>query len=522
MKTSSRAFPYKSSAETFLARTRSSSDSTLPEFKVQPDVSKQPTNDLMRNKTNLLAFALLQLWTPKKQNETENFIPCYELEDYTDILKLREHHLTDSVYAFHQFSWVKINNYFSHGLAQNLGALTLLNLLMSSKCSSSSLGIAISPVTSDYLFTQKFCSFWLDYFNSDSQFDLFSQRSFDQQLNGFIQLEHKTWWNNVLRNKNGSSMSVKPIFLNEIFETALRIYLTPTYFLEEIASKILDKDHTKNNFKLYFFNKIERFKQNFDSLLSPEEQQNWHDYIHKNGSLCLHSYLRALPQFRIEGDITFQYACPKISSLMYIHAMRLKIPNLMPYLSSFAFEKYLLGDVVVCFIYCIEEIKREWEIIGMLPEHDAWRLLEKLVMILEDNRDNYEITMNFSKDTESFLHYFVMKCILLQKNNIAGFLLQEFKTLINLPILPSLYLMEEEHVWLNHSPAQIAQQVGNYSITDFLAEQNINAKDRPMSPSFFRQRERSVSDDSLKSGGLDLNSSLDPCDSHHLGRNLFN
>lgn len=481
----------KSTAETFKARTGSAIRSTLADFKFTPLSVK---SDMVRDKANLFAHALIQLWTSKKSNEETNFIACYELSLSKTIPQLSECNLPPTVDDFHLISATLINQYyFSRGVAQNLGTLTLLNLLMGSSLSSSSLGLAMSPATGHYFFTQKFSPFWLDYFTSDRECDLFSSPNFNQKLDGFIEPKHALWWDVALKNKTGSRISTRELFLNEMYETALRIYLTPDLLLDEIIHKIFgqDTDQTQHNFKVYFFNKINRFKQQFLSFFSTDEIKSWHDFIDQKSTPFFYAFSEDLHQIKIAGKLTFRHISPQTASLIHINAMSLKIPRIMPHYLARVVENYSYNEAASCLSYSMIEVRRDWSVISMQFHADAWLLLNKLTSILENKRDDYDSQIKFDNQTLAFLPSFLAKSIQFHENNIACFFISE---------------IELNGTELNDALLAVAHKFNNRFMISFL--NNLNARalvtetEVPSSPSFFRQRERSISDEKLSHTSL--------------------
>ena len=492
--------PYKGAAATFLARQGSVPLETLSEFKSQPKQSPSA----FHQQTNLFASMLLRLWTPKKEEEDRNFIPHYQPCPIEGFRRLTELDLPPSSAPFHHYSPMLIQHYFLVKDARNLGALSFLNALMCGSFQSRSLGIVNSPKTQTLYFTQKLSVFWFDFFNHSSEPQPLSHTFFDHKLQGFTQGDdQKSWWDDVLSNGELSQspiIDLRDLFLNEMFETALRIYVTPLPLLQDMINRVLGQYALTGQFSLYFFNKIEQFKKDFIALLYIDEQIEWLDYIQEHGFDVFNRYAATLTRFSIMGKT---YDSNYFFGLMLTHAASLKILNLIGYFSLDVITPLSFDNKAIIFDYLIKQADHDWDILVQNPACKVWDTLDELAKTLSTNTEWQRQTVGLCSLAIYCLPLILMKSIQFRKTNLAIFFLVQKPEWINWPIFQTSHLLlSDDQVWLDHSLLYLAQQLGNTVMANLLisggaqlleSESEFVVEQKPMEQQIISPRRRRAS-----------------------------
>jgi hypothetical protein len=315
---------------------------------LHPDFRQRKPNSA-HQRANLLALTLMRMWTQPNEGEPCNFMLKYELEHQDTRVKLKETGLPALARPYHQCAPESMLRYFSKGEAQNLGSLTLLNLLMCSEWDDRSLGIVTSPASGKPWFTQRLTSFWIDYFWDD-----YNHPDLTRPLNwldhgwreytalGFkFNAHHVTWWNKAYVASNAQQL-----LLTELFRTALFIHLTPDELLEAVIKQALGEDERASGFAPYFFNKIRVFKKTFLEKLLPEDQQAWREFIKQEGSATLSGYLIHLHALNMQNlNLTQDGA---IFKLVRLKGTQIGVPDLTDDLIPDFLMKCSLNEKEAC------------------------------------------------------------------------------------------------------------------------------------------------------------------------------
>jgi len=453
--------PLKSSAATFEARMCSAPSITLPEFK-----NAKPVHLDFHTKTNLFALTLIRLWTNQKKNEGTNFIPQYQYCAKTQ--QLFELRLPSNVVPFHQQSAIDIKHYFLGKFAQNLGSLSLLNVFMSSAFTGRSLGILTSTRSYNLFFTQKLSPFWLDYFKDSHGSYLFEPDLIEKKIIGFtLDQTQKKWWDDALdRDQSGeSNINLMNLFMNEMFETTLRIMLTPNEFLHKIAKLTLGGDQLANSFYTYFFNKINRFKSLVDNTIPA-----WQDYIKDKGYHDFEIYLADALRLWINGELVIKNADIHIPEAMIVNAMSQHIPHLENVCVVNKVKYYSLNHKIDCVNYFIQQAANyTWFDVSTQPDHEILLLLDQLTDGLHDEMSWILMQMEFTAKTTLVLNALLIKSIEFQKHNIATFLVLQKPELLNNPALINSSVAGVQ-VWVRHCSLYFAQESKNESLIYFLKQ----------------------------------------------------
>jgi hypothetical protein len=407
--------PYKGGVATFVFTHGPVRLETLPEF--MPPPKKSPTS--FQLKTNMFALHLMRLWTPKTEETGGSFIPNYQACFVEGTRRIKEIDLPPKVTSFDKASPELFQAYFSSGDARNLGAITFLNLLMSGDFQSQSLGVVERPDTGAHYFTQKLSFFWQDYFNGPTPLRLFSVAPFEHKLKGFSREKtHKAWWDVAL---GSSGNSFRALFLNEIFETALRIYLTPMQLLNEIGHQVLGQDALRPPFQRYVLEQISFFKKNFRTLFHLEEQMDWIDFLDSHGEDRLTRYTAELLDFHANGNriIPTTQAGPLQASIL-ISAIQLTTPNLINHFSLDVIHYLSYTNKLVCMTYLVDEAHRD---LGAFIGHDAiWDVMDELAKTLNFNIEFNENPIVLLLKSTDYLSLLVLKSTQLEKQHLASFL----------------------------------------------------------------------------------------------------
>jgi len=472
----------KGPTATFKALLYNDYSQTLPEY-------KQQQSSFFNKKTNLFAMTLIRLWTSTQEQEIGNFIPHYRVDHNQDITNST---LLKKVVPYYQSSAKEMHQQFIDGRAQNLGALTILNLLMSSKLTSNSLGIAKSPVSQRPVFTQKLCTFWQDYFEAANTIHLFNRSSvFEQKLLGFTRNnKYLHWWSSVVNPQNNSSNTnpiiLQRLFLKEMFEVALRICVTPECILEKIANNILGENELSTPFISYFFKKIRQFREQFFSLMSQAEIQLWFEFIKEHGLLAFQLYQTDLAQFKIMDHLIINDVSIKVPEWLMVNATLLNIPQLTHCYSMAVIRGYSIESKGLLFGYLMGHIRLNWQVVATNSADEAWDFIDQLVQGYHAELQLNQSKLNFSQDDLLFLRYLAMKSIQLGKNELSTFLVLQNPQLTQEIILKSDYIILGDEQWIRHSLIYIAQQANNAFMASFFKEMGANLLHHEQAP-FFEQ-----------------------------------
>jgi len=443
----------------------------LEQEQPNPEVS-QTRNNVVSKKMNLFAMALMRLWVPIHEDERQNFIPEYQHDKTRNGVSLLNHSYAT---PFNQHPAKDMLKYFSLEHPQNLGALTLLNALMSSNLHDAVLGIDKSRLTKQLFFTQRYCTYWHDYHpgTTNTAAVLFDEKNIDQTLIALMQYNnHKTWWDIALDLEDDPDRKLIELYLNEWIETAIRIYVTPIPLLQKIATQILGADPKENiPFLNYFFLKICLFKNSVSRQFENEIQ--WRNYKNQYAFNVFYRYLRDANVFTIARTRVVETLPPTyIPGLMTVHAVSLKIPNLINYCPFEMMSSLSLDDKINCYSYFIEQTHQELPALLTNPMHLLWGLFDTVAVGFHDKLNQQGFPLVYCPKTALLLHYLLIKSIQFQWHNFAVFILQQNPEFIHQPISSTNEcVLPEDKCWGDHSLIFFAQHKKNIPMVDYLNAQ---------------------------------------------------
>jgi hypothetical protein len=447
---------------------RYESQPTLLEFKPKPTLSH------IHQQANLLAMTLIRLWTPVCVSETSNFIPHYQFTS-AHTPTLTEIALPKNTRPFHQCSTEQMNRYFLNAQAQNLGALTLLNLLMGSEMSSDSLGIVESPTTHELFFSQRLSIFWIDFFLQKGELDWFSTHNMETKLQGFqSDGRHSSWWNTVFYSKENGVIH-KSLYFNECIDTAFQILLTPPALINKIISDIFGEHPLTDLFSTYLLNRLEQFKQEFASVFV-DDSLDWPEYVGEYGADYLKSYIAHLKTFQYDGwdkghRCTINLSSDVILESVLLQGMSASIFDLTSILlENNLLSQYKLQDQITCFDYAITEAKRVWPSMARDPNHVLWELFQQISKDMGPLLSQQKHTIKVSTEKFLFLTACLMKSIQFQQNDVSEFLIRWILKLALQKLSSSPYMLEDDLIWMNHSLLYLAIQLQNEDIITLLQQ----------------------------------------------------
>ncbi len=410
--------PLSGNAATFEALHTGYKLTTLPEFSYSRDLA-------FEKKVTLLSMTLLRLWVPVKHDEDYSFIPHYP-SSTPDQTLLHEQTIRKTTVPFYEYPALTMHKAFSTGYPQNLGAITLLNLLMGSKLDNRSLGIVESELTGSPYFTQRPCDFWCGFFKKQQSPHLLNTRiPFDSQLTGFLQHHHETWWKTALEGESQSSekstsLIHSELFTSEIFATALRIYLTPQSVLSRMVDLTLRQ--TSSAFTTHFFQRITLFKQEFSNILSIKKQAEWSDWLEQSGSMHSDHYIKYLSDFKINSDpLLMNKLSPALLDDIMSAAMELDIPSLHLVFPANKVLFFLPKTKISVLYYLIYQLHDNWAKLASQPNDSLWIYLEALIQHIMPTLKKNNLKFKFSPQLMPFIHLLIVTCNEHKKDLLASF-----------------------------------------------------------------------------------------------------
>ncbi|MDF1827755.1 MAG: hypothetical protein P1U39_05705 [Legionellaceae bacterium] len=422
MKTQAKSSLLKSSAATFYAQLPQNRGLTLPDF------NHAQTMQFKKSADNF-ARALIQLWTSGDASAQARCDVAWQTLDFYSLSPRTVHHQ------------------FKDGQSKNLGALAFLNMLLANPTIPESLGVLLHLETNDFYFTQRAGSFWADYHTPSLHHDfLTTERSLEQALTRSLSTHndaHAAWWQSAVQ----EDIHMNQIFQLEIFETALRIFLTPTSMLEHLGQAIVKQSNL--DFEHYFFRKINLFKTRFVTMLSDLERMQWLGWLTRHGPYYVEGYMRYVAPSPFGSE--FMQAIVQ-------NAIELDIPKLHHLISSENMRAFSLTNKAQLFDYCIEQFEEHWQALAHQPTDALWHFTEALAASLDEELKQTSSQISIDRAIKPFLGHFIMTCMSLEKHTLVNFLLAQDDTLVHVPIRNSSTLLADDKPWGNHSLLYFAQQ----------------------------------------------------------------
>ncbi|MDF1684749.1 MAG: hypothetical protein P1U36_08855 [Legionellaceae bacterium] len=413
---------------------------TLPEF------SHDQTTQFKKN-ADAFALALIRLWTTGKS----------------------EHHESQTI-PLTSISPETIHQQLVSGQSSNLGALTLLNLLLSNQDFPTSLSVMMDMYTGSYSFIQQGGRFWSDYIDPIHTYDFLAvEDSLEQSLARALSLRADTeastdscaaWWRAAMLGDDQTTpraFTLGELFQFELFETALHVFLTPMPMLKHLGQVTL-KQHNPD-FNQHFVRKITHFKEKFIGMLSEHQHEQWLLWIARRGLFHVKDYVRYVSHSRISSELMQHIA---------LNAIELSIPKLYSIISLEHMRNFTLNNKAQLFDYLIEQFQANWQEIARQSDNELWLFTDELVVCLNQELRQQSTTIGIDPDIKSFLCHFIMTCMSLKKHAFIYFLLEQDDTLVHVPILNKSTLLPEYEQWTNHSLLYFAQKQNNTEMVELL------------------------------------------------------
>jgi hypothetical protein len=422
MKTHAKSRLLKSSAATFNARLPQNRGETFAHF------SHTQTVQFKKN-ADTFAQALIRLWMSGDASAKTRRDGTWQTVD------------------FYTMSPLTVHQQFKSGQARNLGALALLNTLMCNQTIPESLGVRMNVETTDFYFTQQKGSFWSDYHTPSLHHDFLTtgsllKQSLTQSLSAHTDA-HAAWWEISVQD----DVNIEETFQLEIFETALRIFLTPTSMLKQLQQATLKQSHP--DFEHYFFNKIKLLRARFVSMLSEPDRMQWLCWFTRRGPFYVEAYIRYVSASPIGS---------RLIQAIVLNAIELGIPKLHCVLSLEDMRALSLSNKAQLFDYCIEQFEENWQSLAHQPTDELWQFTEALATCLEKELKLASSQIGIDRAIKPFLCHFMMTCMALGKHNLVNFLLTQDDTLVHMPIRNRPTLLPDDKSWENHSLLYYAQE----------------------------------------------------------------
>jgi hypothetical protein len=360
-----------------------------------------------RNQTQIFAYYLMSLWMPKPGELRQNFL---------GLIRSQKLYFKGQLKKLEDIPITRMRENLSQS---HLGALTFFNLLFSGHPEHNHLSLLESS-DGHCLFTQEPQTFWMDYFFPKlNQLHLFSPQSFEEKMQFFFK-KNPQYFIQLTQN-----LSIRKIFMPEIFQIFFRIYTTPFSLIEKLAYQIVDEKYQSElkKFLKYLAPKLDLLLDRFENHLTPEERQDWSTFQKNQGHQEFLNYSQDFDDFFGHYPLlsTTQKTLEKQMILAY--TLNLDTPNMQDYLHAEQVAHYTPEVQEFCFIYMYDLIRNAWDDVRKDPQHVLWSIFNNFCSAIPHY--NPHIRINPTSD----IVYFLAKSIFFHFNDLAKFLMNHSPTL---------------------------------------------------------------------------------------------
>jgi hypothetical protein len=360
-----------------------------------------------RNQTQILAYYLMSLWMPK---------PAELRQNYLGLIRSQKLYFKGQLKKIEDVPVERMRENLSQS---HLGALTFFNLLFSGHPEHNHLSL-LESCDGHCLFTQALQTFWMDYFfPKQNPIHLFSPQSLEEKMQFFFK-KHPQYFSQLTQ-----GLSIRKIFMPEIFQIFFRIYTTPFSLIEKIAHQVIDeKYHTElKKFLKYLAPKLDLLLDRFENYLSPEERQAWSTFQKNQGRQEFLNYSQGIDDFFHYYPLlsTSQKNLEKQSILAY--TLNLGTPHMEEFLHAEQVLEYTPEVQEYCFVYMYDLVRNAWDEVRQDPQHLLWSIFNNFCTGIPHN--NSHIKINPTSDVV----YLLAKSIVFHFNYLAKFLINQSPTL---------------------------------------------------------------------------------------------
>ena len=282
---------YSAGANTFFALQHNYR--TLPEFSVNP-FSFKSEQKAQYKAAKFVALELIALWVPRAEDDLHNHTLHYFYKHYDDSMVISPYYLNIDILHYTKFPPGYVRNKFQMREALHLGSLLFLNLLLDGELTDRNLCMGYSSSCESYFVQQSTRAVFFKRFlrGKDPTIDKFNIMSFLDSS------KHIEWWSEVIpdsvRETQQTAEYLRGIFLQEIFETVLRICLTPDNIVQLIVDKLLDPTFAYADFIIHITSIKNNVLDLFLGELTPAELTQWDKFLQENAGRVYQTFRQDL------------------------------------------------------------------------------------------------------------------------------------------------------------------------------------------------------------------------------------
>lgn len=394
---------------------------TVPEFKhdLFPYINRY------QQMTSLFLHRMIKLWVPIVTGESHNFIPDLLLSPPKVQLKL-----PCSRIPLNQVPAETVRIKISQNRTQNLAAISFFNYIFNCDFNKTNLYMCQSPKTHEWYFVQDHAVYLLDYFKEVYSYKF--QNITNQQLyadtpdQGEIQRRffdtinlNEPWMASVFQSL--SRKEIKSLCMTNLYELLLRISLTPSTLIHHLIQHYLKgiKIEDQKFFERYFISLVQMIKNNMHKLCSPEEYQNWQNFIVNQGYIVYLEYQLDVMKIAQEHKHIESQNIQKILHGLLQKAFQLKVPNLLINCQLPKIQLYPKSLYTSAFHYFLRVMQLEWSNVQANKNHVYWKYLNDLIAHLPNPQ------LNLFKTQHPFLDNLFLAAIHHHHNQIVKFIFQQ-------------------------------------------------------------------------------------------------
>ncbi len=362
-----------SHTQTFKILMESRGLQTLSEFRHLP---KKERISQLPQKANVLAHVLLNLWVSSPDSEDQNYIAKIKYRTTRGSgFRLNLH---SAPLELKDVSPEIIRDYLSQNHAHNLGAITLINLLLSSHMVPDNLILTRSTKTGHFYFSQGFHDFWADFFHDYTDYVHIASKHSMQDKYAFFIPGDEPWWDIALPDYH--VLTLKRLFLDEFIKVFIRVRCTPWFMIEKIAQNLFagEQEDEVERFMTYLHQRISWFEGKIESFLSVAERAQLEAFKTTHGAVELEKYFLDIQDYFTETSILPYEELSHVRMAIVGLGMDSGIANLELYCHSIRTAHYTPVMKNICLHYILGRMDALSHEVLVNPDHFYWHLLENL------------------------------------------------------------------------------------------------------------------------------------------------
>lgn len=460
-----------------------------------------PVSTAIRRRGKFVAMNLLHIWLPIDADDSCNFIPRYIFSsDLNRIYTVRKIETLFSIKPSF-FSADSLLYEFKYKSSQNLIPILIATAFLEGRFSYNNLHLVLSRKSAKYYFALYLGDFWQDFKNNRVSSTVVTK--FDLNFSDFVgSVKNHEWW----RLLNIGSLSLRNLFLQEIFIIVFRIHLTSNILITSIVNSILGENLNFQAFINYIKNKRDNILNDFLVHLTDNEKLEWLNFINLKALGVFDRYTSELSVKVVDllnkNDIKFVF---KIPIDMYMRAANLNIPNLI--------KASIVSDIIKCndplikkqtIEYLFHVICANWMLLSQNNSHALWDLVDEVSDGLYDLLKTYNVLLDYRDFSRNFLEFLLFKAIQFRKNNLVDFLISQFPGLSSSSLQSCKFLLTTDSIYLGKTLIDCARLMLNQEEFDKLKDKlDLNMRNK-----FAIFKKVEISNDDLSAGDYDNDNAL--------------